>query len=180
MQTKAMGKGRSPGDGPEHGFEVSGRVSAPVRFDRDRLLAMDQAEVHDILLACGSGDPKGRLTQCRGVLLSDVINQVEVIATGHNDTKKMFIVAEADDGYKTVFSWQEIFNTTVGEGVMVLLERNNRPVHGDSGAVDLISTRDHLSGPRFVKRLARIVIRMLDQPGTDPAVLPSEDHRGER
>jgi hypothetical protein len=39
---------------------------------------------------------------------ADLINDVEVVINAHNDTKKMYVVASSDDGYKAVFSWQEI------------------------------------------------------------------------
>ncbi len=48
----------------------------------------------------------------------------------------------AHDGYKTVFSWQEIFSTAVGGGVMVLLERDGEPLDRDKGQLELISTED--------------------------------------
>jgi hypothetical protein len=44
---------------------------------------------------------------------------------------------------------------------MVVLEKDGKPVHEESGAVDLFSARDFLTGPRYVKRLANLEIRML-------------------
>ena len=145
-----------------HGFRISGRVAAPILFGIENLHAMDPVETEDLPLHCGSGEPKGRLGHCRGVLLSDVINTTNVLITDHNDTKKMFIIASSSDGYKTVFSWQEIFNTSVGDGVMVLLERDGRPLYDGGGPVDLLSARDHLSGPRYVKQLSNIEIIMVE------------------
>jgi len=144
------------------GFLVCGRVETPILFGIEKLHAMDQVETGDLPLHCGSGVPKGRLGHCRGVLLSDVINTTDVLITDHNDTKKMFIIASSTDGYKTVFSWQEIFNTSVGDGVMVLLERDGRPLYNGSGPVDLLSAQDHLSGPRYVKQLSNVEIIMVE------------------
>lgn len=111
---------------------------------------------------CGSGESKGRLGHCRGMLLSGVINPADVLITDHNDTKKMFLIASSSDGYKTVFSWQEIFNTSVGDGVMVLLERDGRPLYNGSRPVDLLSAQDYLSGPRYVKQLSNVEIIMVE------------------
>ncbi|MBU1420707.1 MAG: hypothetical protein KKD01_16285 [Proteobacteria bacterium] len=143
------------------GFCLSGRVEKTSTWTRQDLLAMEVVEANDILLACGSGEPKGRISQCRGVLLADIINSAKVIVSDHNDTKKMFVVASATDGYTTVFSWQEIFNTSVGAGIMIMLEKDGKPVYEGRGSMDLFSVGDFLTGPRYVKRLANLDIRML-------------------
>lgn len=146
----------------EHGplFQVTGRVKQERVFSLAELLKMDIVETGKKLVACGSGEPKGYVEGFRGVLLTDVINLTEVITTEHNDTKKMFLVARSDDGYSTVFSWQEIFNTSVGEGVMIVLEKEGTKVYDTHGGVDLISASDFLTGPRYVKQLSEIEIIM--------------------
>ncbi len=143
-------------------FYVTGKVKETRAFCLNELLGMDMVEVNDLLLACGSGVPKGRLNSCRGILLTDIIHLAEVITTEHNDTKKMFIIASSDDGYKTVFSWQELFNTSVGEGVMIILEKDGKPVHEKRDCVDLFSAKDVLTGPRYVKRLSEIRIVIVE------------------
>jgi hypothetical protein len=145
-----------------NGFCVSGKVKETRTFDLEELLGMDTVEVKDLLLACGSGVPKGRLNNCRGILLTDIIHLTEVITTEHNDTKKMFVIASSDDGYTTVFSWQELFNSSVGEGVMIILEKDGKPVYEERGCVDLFSAKDFLTGPRYVKRLSNIRIMMVE------------------
>ena len=122
---------------------------------------MDTTEENNLLHACGSGEPKGRIKSCRGILLTDIINKVNVKIADHNDTKKMYIVASSSDGYAAVFSWQELFNTPIGEGVLVILERDNVKIYEEHGGVDLFSAKDFLTGPRYVKQLSSIKVLML-------------------
>jgi hypothetical protein len=152
---------KSPEEIGTGAFRLSGMVETARTWTLQELLKMETVEVKDILVACGSGEPKGHIGQCRGILLTDIINSAKVVTTDHNDTKKMYVIASSNDGYATIFSWQEIFNTSVGEGIMVVLEKDGKPVHEESGAVDLFSARDFLTGPRYVKRLANLEIRML-------------------
>lgn len=142
-------------------LSVCGLVDKTRTFSLKELQSMDVIEVTDSLLACGSGEPKGYIGQLRGVRLTDLINEVPVTISGHNDTKKMYLIVSSSDGYTTVFSWQEVFNTEVGEGIMVLLERDGQAVHGGSGEVDLFSAKDFLTGPRYLKKLAQIEICMV-------------------
>jgi hypothetical protein len=148
--------------GNNHGLRISGRVTAPLFLGIESLRSMDTQTTDDLPLHCGSGESKGRLGTCRGVLLSDIINNAEIVVTDHNDTKKMFVVAASDDGYKAVFSWQEIFNSSNGEGILVLLERDGTPLYEGCGKVDLLSARDYLSGPRYVKNLKSVEIVMVE------------------
>lgn len=144
------------------GIRIIGRVATPQIVGWETLTTMASVKIDGLQMICGSGEPKGAIGQCKGVLLADIINSVDVLITDHNDTKKMYIVASADDGYKTVFSWQEIFNTATGEGVLVILEKGNRASDANRQVVDLLSTRDFLTGPRHVRELSTIEIVMVD------------------
>lgn len=141
---------------------ICGRVSTPLSFSLKDLQSMDSLETGTLPMICGSGEPKGKIGNLRGVLLADLINQADVVVTAHNDTKKMYVVTASDDGYKTVFAWQEIFNTATGEGILVILEKDGQPLHQGCGDVDLISAKDHLTGPRYVRRLKTVEIIMVE------------------
>jgi hypothetical protein len=139
-------------------LRVIGRVTRPLEVGMEELRAMETEEIADLGIICGDGDPKGRIRNCKGVLLDKILGMAEVIKAEHNDTKKMFIVVSAHDGYKTVFSWQEIFNTAVGGGVMVVLERDGKPLDGDRGQLELISAEDYFTGSRYVRGLKDIEV----------------------
>ena len=141
---------------------VVGRVRRPLVVSLDTLRRMETETRRDIPIYCGTGDPKGSIASCRGVLLENVIRMADVAKDADNDTKKMFIVASADDGYTVVFSWQEIFNTPVGGGVMILIERDGRPLGKAGGDLALISAEDFFTGSRYVKGLTTIELRRAD------------------
>jgi DMSO/TMAO reductase YedYZ molybdopterin-dependent catalytic subunit len=142
-------------------FRVTGRVRNDLVVGVEDLLAMDAEEIEELPIICGTGTPKGHIRKCRGVLLENIIRKAEVLKEGENDTKKMFIVASSDDGCKTVFSWQEIFNTAIGGGVMVLFERNGKLLGGKEGGLEIISTEDYFSGSRYVKGLRKIELTLV-------------------
>lgn len=143
-------------------LHIIGRVAQPLAIPFATLLAMESLETGDLPMICGSGEPKGKIGNCRGVLLAELINQAEVVVKAHNDTKKMYVVASSDDGYKAVFSWQEIFNSPNGEGILVVLEKDGQPLYEGCGDVDLISAHDHLTGPRYVRQLKTVEIIMVE------------------
>jgi hypothetical protein len=137
---------------------VTGTVTRPLELGMEELRAMHTEEIEDLMLICGDGDPKGSIRNCKGVLLEKILGMADVIKAERNDTKKMFIVVSAHDGYKVVFSWQEIFNTSVGGGVMILLERDGKPLDGEHGQLELISAEDYFTGSRYVRGLKNIKV----------------------
>lgn len=139
-------------------LRVTGRVATPLTLGMHELRAMDIEEIEDLPIICGSGTPKGRISGCKGVLLENVIRLAEVIKEEDNDTKKMFIVASAKDGFKVVFSWQEIFNTSVGGGALILIEKEGKVLDIEKDQLELISTEDYFTGARYVKGLEGIEI----------------------
>lgn len=141
--------------------QINGRVRKPLLLSMEELCAMETEVFEDLFIVCGSGNPKGCIGSCRGVLLEDLIRKAEVIREEHDDTKKMFLVASADDGHKVVFSWQEIFNSPVGGGVLILFEKDGKPLDHERKRVDLISAEDYFMGSRYVKGLINIEVAMV-------------------
>jgi hypothetical protein len=46
----------------------------------------------------------------------------------------------------------------VGGGVMILLERDGKPLDGEHGHLELISAEDYFTGSRYVKGIKKIEV----------------------
>jgi hypothetical protein len=158
MAAMPNGDGNLSRDKKSKAIRIVGRVKQPLVVRAEELCAMATEELNDLPIYCGTGDPKGSINHCRGVLLENVIAMAEVIKAAHNDTKKMFIVVSGGDGHKVVFSWQEIFNTPIGGGVMVLTEKNGHSLCEADGDLELVSAEDYFTGSRYVRMLRKIEI----------------------
>jgi len=96
-----------------------------------------------------------------GVLLRDVLNQVKLREPEPRGLRKSLVVAVARDGYKVVFSWAELYLTPIGDSVYVVYERDGAPLLPAEGPIALVSLADKSPGPRHVKWLQGIDVRML-------------------
>jgi DMSO/TMAO reductase YedYZ molybdopterin-dependent catalytic subunit len=139
---------------------VIGKVRVPLALTFEDLKAMDVEEIGELSIICGTGTPKGSIHGCKGVLLEEVVRKADVVRDEDDDTKKMFLIVSAFDGYKVVFSWQEIFNSAMGGGVMILLEKNGRPLDPERGGLELLSAEDYFTGARYVKGLRTVEVAM--------------------
>jgi len=96
-----------------------------------------------------------------GVTLRALLDRAKVIAGNHNDVKKMAIIATASDGYAVVYSWSEVFNSPIGEGVLIFFEKDGKALADDEGRIAMISTKDLRTGPRHVRWLKSIEIKKI-------------------
>ena len=71
-------------------------------------------------------------------------------------------MASASDDYRVVFSWGELYNSPVGDGVLVVYEIDGAPLPDSEGRIALVSLKDARPGPRHVKWLAGVDVRLAD------------------
>lgn len=153
----------SKGKFVSHHLEITGLVKHPLNLEVKDLKKLQQQAVENTPLTCQSGADMGKMEKINGVLLRDVLERADIISKAHNDVKKIIVVATATDGYKVVFSWSELFNSPVGQGVIIFFERDGKPLDEEEGQIALISTQDIRTGPRHVKWLSKIqVIKVVD------------------
>lgn len=138
---------------------VSGAVETVLTLGVDDLRRFPPQQVGTVPVVCQSGADMGKLESLKGVLLRDILEKAAIKAPEHNDVKKMVIIASASDGYKVVFSWTEVFNSSLGEGVVVFFEKDGKPLGEDEGRIAMISTQDTRTGPRHVKWLKGIEVK---------------------
>lgn len=116
-------------------------------------------ELAAIDLRTRTGEVKRTLTGYRGILLTDLLDRARIQAAGHNELKRSYVVARAKDGYTVVFSWIELYNTEVGPGAYVLVEKDGAAIADSEGPLTLISARDLNTGPRHVRWLTSLEVQ---------------------
>jgi hypothetical protein len=140
---------------------IGGAVEHPLTLSVAELKAFPPQQLGNLPVVCQSGATTSTIENLKGVRLRDILEKANVVSQAHNDVKKMVVVASASDGYKVVFSWSEIFNSPVGEGVLVFFERDGKPLDEGEGRIALISAKDLRTGPRHVKWLNQIEVKKI-------------------
>ncbi len=69
-----------------------------------------------------------------------------------------YIECQATDGYKVIFSWNEIFNSETGNHTMIITSKNGVNMNQLDDRIALITPTDQATGRRYVKWLNRIII----------------------
>jgi len=139
---------------------VAGEVKAGLTLTVDDLRAFPAEQIGTVTLT-RKIDGKEHSSTVRGVRLTALLERAGVGGAERNDWKRLVVLASATDGYRVAFSWPELTNTDVGTGVLVIFERDGHALDEGEGRIALISARDLRAGPRHVKWLERIELRLL-------------------
>jgi hypothetical protein len=140
---------------------VSGDVAANAALTIDELRKLSPRSIEDARAAGGKGTSERAARKYVGVLLRDILNHVGLGEAEPRGFRKSIVVATARDGYKVVFSWPELYLTPIGDGVYVVYERDGAPLVPAEGPLALVSLADKSPGPRHVKWLQGIDVRMI-------------------
>lgn len=138
---------------------VTGAVERPLDVGLDELRRLPASDIKEIILESQSPAKAGKTEVFRGVLMRTLLEKAKVAAPGRHDLKKMIFVTRASDDYAVVFTWAEVFNTEVGDGVLVVFEKEGKPLSEDEGRIALISAKDIHRGARHVRWLKAIEVR---------------------
>ncbi len=141
----------------ERSSSVSTRLAVTGEVQKALDLTTDQARS----IAQRRGEVEG--SGYRGLRLVDLLEEADIRRDQPRALRRTYIVALATDGYQAVFSWGELYNSPLGKGVLVALDRDGIPLRDGEGRFALISLADDKPGPRHVKWLTRIDVRRVPE-----------------
>lgn len=108
------------------------------------------------------GAPGGETrSTVRGVRLGPWIERLGLKPAAQAEWKNLVVTVTATDGYRANFTWPELVNTPVGEGVLLLFERDGHALDEREGRIALLSTADFRLGARHVRNALRIEVTVL-------------------
>ncbi|MES2125667.1 MAG: sulfite oxidase-like oxidoreductase [Pseudomonadota bacterium] len=140
---------------------INGSVAHTLVLRADDLRKYPPQQLEELPLISATGNDKGKLTRVKGVRLRALLEYASILTRDADTVKKLAIIATATDGYKVVFSWSELFNTAVGDGVLVLFERDGKALGEEEGLFALISAKDMRTGPRYVRSLLTVEVKQI-------------------
>ena len=115
---------------------VSGNVETKLTLgvdDLQRLAVRRVEDVRQIRMAGASASDGEQTRRYTGVLLRDVLTSAKPVEKVRHDLRRRIVVATATDGYQALFSWAELFLSPIGEGALVIFERDGAPCQRAKG-----------------------------------------------
>lgn len=147
---------------PSETLKIEGKIKAGTTFTIADLEMFQKVDIPDQKLYNHRGEPKGMLTKMKGVLLKTVLGSIEFEYDKPKELNEFYFVFVSTDGYKVVFSWNEIFNTEAGNRFYIITEMDGKKIKEMEQRILFISTADLKSGRRYIKGLEKIQIKRVE------------------
>lgn len=146
-------------------LEVTGQVATPLLLDRKQLLALKRVDFTENRSVEQGGKSVVLSVTYQGVLLRQLLD-IAGLKPDRREIRKAVVLLTARDGYQASFSWGELYNSQVGDGVVLVLRHGADELLDTDGAPSLRSLQDLRPGPRHVRWLSKVEVLL---PASRPA-----------
>lgn len=137
---------------------IQGRVKGSKTITVDDLKKFKSNVIGDISITNHKGEAKGVAKELHGVLLKDVLETIQLDNESPKQFSEYYFTCIASDGYKVVFSWNELFNTATGNSTYIVTEKDGKAIASSDESILMISSQDFRTGRRYVKNLETITV----------------------
>lgn len=142
-------------------LEICGAVEAPLQLCTGALSRLPSRVVPRFVVNCKFDGVHGAPLRYRATPLAPLIERSRPTLDRQTDFKRLAIIGESSEGYRSMFTWMELFHTRVGAGVLVAYDCEDAPFEPRAGRFALLSLYDEYTGPRYVRDLVRLrVVRI--------------------
>lgn len=143
---------------PSTEITVSGQVEQDVKISIADLQKLPAIEIGSLDISNHAGEKRGTASDMKGVLVKDVLKEVKFKADTPRQLSEFYLTFVASDGYKAVFSWNELWNSPTGDHVFIITEKAGKKLEEMSDRILLVTMTDFKTGRRHIKALSRIVV----------------------
>jgi hypothetical protein len=147
---------------PSEELKIEGRIKAEKTFSIAELDTFPKLTIADQTLYNHKGEVKSTVKNMKGVLLKIVLASIQFDYDKPKELNEFYFVFVATDGYKVVFSWNEIYNTEAGNNFFIVTEMDGKKMKDMEQRILFISTADLKSGRRYIKALQKIQVKRVE------------------
>lgn len=142
-------------------FKIMGLVDKPMTIsfadlEKEKVVALGDFKVTNHL-----GEFRKEYKNVKGVSLLTFLKNINITAPSPKVLSEYYFIFKATDGYTVVASWNELFNTEIGDSFYLVVEADNKTQKDSSEKILLIATKDFKTGRRHVKGLQSIEVKRI-------------------
>lgn len=146
---------------PSDSLRIYGEVTKSIVYHLQDLDTFKAVPVPDLVIYNQRGEAKDTVTGMAGIPLKTLLAPVIFVYTKPKELNEFYFVCEATDGYRVVFSWNEIYNTKVGNECYVITSMKQSPEKLKQQRILFVSSADLKTGRRYIKSLQSIEVKRL-------------------
>lgn len=143
-------------------IKITGKVISEKSFKLLDLETFAQVSINDYTLYNKDGSLKNTLTKLKGIPIKSILASVKYLDANPRSLNEYYFIFTASDGYKVVFSWNEIYNTEVGNHLFVITEIDGIYAIDLPHSILFLSSSDLKTGLRYIKCLEKIEVKQIE------------------
>ncbi|HNP32864.1 MAG TPA: molybdopterin-binding protein [Flavobacterium sp.] len=147
---------------PSETLKIEGKIKAEKTFTINDLDAYPKVAIPDQTLHNQKGEVKNTVKNMKGVLLKTILEDIKFDYDKPKELNEFYFVFVATDGYKVVFSWNEIYNSESGNNFYIVTEMEGKNIKDMDQRILFISATDLKPGRRYIKALEKIEVKRLE------------------
>ncbi|MCR9228497.1 MAG: molybdopterin-binding protein [Flavobacteriaceae bacterium] len=137
---------------------VTGLLEKELKFSLDDILKYPSNTIGEVAITNHMGEPRGTAKQLTGVLVKDLLENMELKEESPKRFSEFYLTFVAIDDYKVVYSWNEIFNSPTGEHLFLITSRDGNELKDMPERILVLTPTDFKTGRRHIKGLSRIIV----------------------
>jgi len=146
---------------PTSNIRIFGAIEKEVSYSIEDILKFNTVNVEDQVIYNHTGEAKDTLNHLRGVPLKDFLKDIKFNYEKPKELNEFYFVFNASDGYRVVFSWNEIYNSEAGNSFYIITEMRGKSIKELDQRIVFLSSKDLKSGRRYIKCLQSIEVKRL-------------------
>ena len=144
---------------PSSEFVISGDIVKEKKISINDLDSFQEKSIDDVSIINHAGIFKEKISGLKGILLKDILQKVTLNAAFPKNFSEYYFVFLATDGYKVVYSWNEIFNAETGNHLFLITQKNGFTIKNMPDRMLILTTSDFKTGRRHIKGLNSIIVK---------------------
>lgn len=143
---------------PTEQFTITGKIKAELKFTLADINSYPIVAIKNVTLTNHLGEVKGNIQNIKGIALKPLLEKIEFLTEKPKELSEFYLTFVASDGYKVVYSWNEIFNSETGNNLFIITEKDGKKLQDFDDRILTITTTDFKTGRRYVKALDKIIV----------------------
>jgi len=139
-------------------FVLRGEIKNPQNITMAGLSEFKTKDLNDVVTINSQGEERGTYKAVKGVLLKDVLQKVQLNMAKPSQQYGFYVECTATDGYKTVFTWNELMNTPNGENIFIVTARDGKAIANLDDRIAILQLTEPGKGHLNIKAVQQITI----------------------
>ena len=140
-------------------FTVEGQVKNPSAFTLSMLDTFKAKSLNDVVTVNHMGEALKTIKGAKGILLKDVLAGIQLKSPSPKQLFSYYLECVASDGFKVVFSRNEIFSTMNGDNTYILTEEDGKKLKDTDDRIAILIMLGNGKGHVYMKGLKQIIFK---------------------